>query len=281
MGTPAELGFYPSGLAWTGSEIGIAAYNDDILSDVVFARFDPAGAMIGSFVELTSGADPPNGPSTDMVWTGSEFVVVGHTFGGPGHIRHYFRLDPTGAVLDSATFDVPSSEINGFRLLWTGSETAAFWGDLRAGPETIMFGRLTLAGSKPAEDIRLTGMEFTDLMTDVAWAGSQFAMTWQTHTGSEEIPNFQRFDRFGIGLGDEINIDGMLAWTSSEFLVLDGLGDASRIGAGGEILMRSTSARIPPGTIQPGMYDLAWSGDAAAVVAFGFPFRFLMVGYCY
>lgn len=286
MGSATEMGIDPAalGMAWTGSELGLMAWKWDTIEDLVFARYDDAGAMVGSVVELTEGAEQPSHAGASLAWTGSEFVGIGVTGGTSSQMQRYFRLDAEGVVQAENSWDIQGGEINSLQVIWTGSETAAFWTDLRGGPESVYMARINPDGVKVAEDQRLTEMELADLLTDVAWTGSEFAMTWQTHTGSEELVKFTRLDRFGGRLGTEISTDGQLAWTGSEFVVLNGRGEYSRVGADGELHILQEGAQIPPETMGEGMefFDVTWVGDGLAVLLGGSAsFRILQLKYCF
>ncbi len=284
LGSPIDLGFFAAGMAWTGTQLGVAGWMEDPVEGVVFARIDPTGALVGSVLALTSGASPAvEGPGTDLVWTGSEFLAVGFEWDGSAHVQGMYRLDADGNLLGEHCWDVPSPEIAGVKALWTGAEAAVFWSDLRAGPESIMLARITPEGGKPLEDQRLTTLELANLLSDVIWTGSEFGMSWRIVTGPEELPRFGRKDRYGAAVGLELSAGGQLAWTESELIILAPDFTYSRVSKDGALLVHAESAQVLPETTATKEIQVAWTGSAVGVVVPGEIAEpaFLLLRYCY
>ena len=267
-------------LAWTGSEYGVAWWNERYSSsdgEVYFARIDAQGLKLGYEVILTNGW---NVREPSLAWSGSEFGLAWSDMRGGNYELYFARMGMDGQKLGQdvrITHDADTSHSPS--LVWTGSAYAMAWGDWRDGlnPE-VYFILLDPAGGRLGPERRITWHDELALHPSLVWTGSGFGLSWDdSRHGNYEI-YFTRLGPDGVPLGSETRIsrgEGVsqypsLVWTGREYGMAwwdqrDGENEIffRRIGANGVTLGAERRLSFASGiSLYP---SLAWSGSDYAV----------------
>jgi hypothetical protein len=117
-------------IVWTGSEYGIAYYDDNgaLPYDTFLSRLSPLGAPSGGRIDVSGLAGDALNPA--IVWTGSGYVVVYRT------AQDLYACTISGAgvkVGSDVQLVVSSSTILSPAAIWSGSQVAMAWSDTRDG----------------------------------------------------------------------------------------------------------------------------------------------------
>jgi hypothetical protein len=73
-------------------------------------------------------------------------------------------------------------------LAWTGAEHGVAWCDTRDGNSEIYFTRISAAGIKQSQDIRITNAPETSSYPSLDWTGTGYGVVWvDSRDGNEEI----------------------------------------------------------------------------------------------
>ena len=124
-----------SSLAWNGTGYAVAWLDrQQSPAQVVFARFDTDGAMIGSETPVTAGSSVNT--ATGLAWTGSEYAIA---FFSDGWL-HLARLDADGSVLGDLTGNGLSGEAA--NVVWTGDSYGLGWVYIEGGAYSVWTARI-------------------------------------------------------------------------------------------------------------------------------------------
>ncbi len=164
-------------------------------------------------------------------------------------------------------------------LVWTGSGYGVAWQDRRSGDSDIYFARISAAGRKQGEDVRISWAPGPSRAPRLVWAGAEYAVAWDdSRDGNQEI-YFARVDASGV-LQGEIRITDIpgpamnpsLVWTGSEFGLVWGEMRSEqadrlcflRISAGGQII--GVAVPIAEADVFEIYPSLVWTGAEYGVV---------------
>lgn len=186
---------------------------------------DEPGRM-GSQIRVTN--DPALSARVSPVWTGSEIALAWHdTRDGATEIY----LARTSALGEKIGSDVRITDSAGAAsqpsLRWTGSELAAVWSDTRDGNAEIYFARISAAGDRIGDEVRITDDPGASTAATIQWTGSQFAVLWTDDRPGP--PNSEIYlaliSSSGEKVGDDLRLTDApdlsempsLTWTGSRF----------------------------------------------------------------
>jgi hypothetical protein len=230
IGSDIRLTYFPRdsydpSLVWTGNGYGVS-WSDyrDSNWEIYFARLDSSGNKIGSNTRITN--DVEISLYSSSAWSGSEFGLTWQD-NIDGNWEIYFtRLDISGNKIGvNSRITSDDSESRYPSLVWSGSEWAISWQDLRDGNTEIYFARIDTSGSKIGSDIRVTSANYTSSRPSLAWTGSEYGISWHDRReGNYEI-YFTRLDSSGNKIGSDTRVTNesssssysSLIWTGAEF----------------------------------------------------------------
>jgi predicted RecA/RadA family phage recombinase len=189
----ASISSAPS-LVWTGSEFGVAWYDDrDGDYEIYFTRISADGVKLGSDIRVTNDASTSSVPS--LVWTGSEYGVAWYD-GRDGDTEIYFtRISAAGAKLGSDVRITNAAGDSGDPgLVWIGSEYGVAWMDNRDGSREIYFARISAAGAKLGSDVRITNAAGDSWSHSLVWSGGEYGVAWEDNRDGNAEIYFARID---------------------------------------------------------------------------------------
>jgi hypothetical protein len=137
---------------WTGEEFavvyGLSSGGD---YEVYLRRIAPDGTLLSGDVQVTF--DETDSWPADLCWNGSEYGMVWHDGDNTGNIELWFRsLDALGNAGPALPLTVDDPEISEFPdLVWTGTEYALVWEDLRNFFFQVFFTRVGCDCSEDAD----------------------------------------------------------------------------------------------------------------------------------
>ncbi|MFQ5670725.1 MAG: M36 family metallopeptidase [Acidobacteriota bacterium] len=257
-------------VAWTGAEYGLVWQDNRFgINEILFARLDPAGNLLGSERRITQS---PSGASDPVVvWTGSEFGVA---FLRSSNL-FFVRLSTTGTVLGSElqiTNVVSTSREED--LVWTGSEFGLAWSDNRDGNNEIYFARIDAAGALQGTEVRVTSDTGSSRLPAIAWNGTHYAIAFNDNRDGNREIYLSRLDATGTKVGTDTRLTtdtgisnrADLAAAGSEFLIVwrdnrDGNGEiyAARVDGSGAKL--TADLRITNALQDSTSPSVAWLGS--------------------
>lgn len=221
-------------MAWTGSEIGLT-WTDGrdgecydpwgpryCEREIYFKKTGPRGEALSPDTRLSTseGSTYP----TDILWTGSEFVVSWTQSGRYDYRAYLTRVGPDGAEVGDEVRPAGGDSSRAYELAWTGSEIALSWAALEVSgvsPTVVLLSRF---------DPALAEISITTIRPErgysgpLAWTGSEFATAYDSL--SPDNSRFLRIDALGepIGegtdLGARFNSFARIMWTGSEYGLL-------------------------------------------------------------
>jgi hypothetical protein len=198
-------------LSWTGSEYGLA-WTDVVgtFTDVLFARVDSAGAMVGSAVRITDGTS--NAQASSLVWAASEFGVAWNDDRHGDHEIFFARISASGAKIGTDT-RITATTANSFNpaLVWTGSEHAVAWEDARSTPAQVYLTRISSSGIEIGDELAVSETTSSATEADLAWTGSAFGLVWRDSriTGGWDIYH-AAVSATGVKTGSDIRVTDTL-----------------------------------------------------------------------
>jgi len=129
-------------LVWTGTEYGVVWHdNRNGNAEVYFARLDELGNMIGTDVRVTN-ASPLFADSfqPQIAWTGSEYAVTWADERHGDSEVYFTRISELGQVLSTDLRVTNAARASdGSTLVWTGSQFASAWRDVRNGTSSQIY----------------------------------------------------------------------------------------------------------------------------------------------
>lgn len=184
-------------VAWTDERDGVGGTP---VREIYFARLDAAGAKNGSDLRVTN--DPAFSSEPDLAWNGTEYGIAWQD-SRAGALEIYFAgIDAAGTA--KTTSDVRVTNDPGYSqapsLTWTGGEFGLAWQDNRTGRNEVYFTRLTQAGTKVGNDLRLTQKIVTPATNNIStfpslvWDGQGFGVAWQDKRDGEWAAYFARLE---------------------------------------------------------------------------------------
>jgi len=215
---------FAQSLVWTGSDYGLAWY-DDRGEDwaIYFARLDGGGERIGGDQPITDEDAVAYSPA--LVWNGSGYGVAWADARHEGGSEIYFALlDASGSKLgdDIRVTDSPgNSWLPTIAFNSSDQEYGIAWYDERDQDEDenreIYFTRLDSSGARLDEDdFRVTQNPEISTVPSLVWTGSQYAMAWSdSQTGNEEI-FLARLDPSGAPFGTCVLVERPASSTGDE-----------------------------------------------------------------
>lgn len=181
-----------AGLAWTGSELGIAWQDTrDGNWSVYFARLAPGSGVTGERAltdALSYASEHPR-----ILWTGSEYVL-GWVDDRDGNDEVYLaRLDGDGTPVGSHVrlTDTPGGTSD-LDLAWTGSTIGAVYRDERGGGRGLYLVRLDPTGVRLGAEFQISTL--SDPMTietgrpAIEWTVDGLVTCWQDFTAAGGPP---------------------------------------------------------------------------------------------
>lgn len=184
--------YFPT-LAWTGSEFGVAWYDQrDGRYEIYFARVSAAGTKVGPDVRVTNATGDSSFP--DLAWSGSEFGAIWNDTRDANLEIYFARISAAGAMVGSDVRVTNATGDSDFpSIAWTGSEYGVVWVDGRDGTDRTYFVRLSPTGTKVGSDWPI--MAHDSVMPSLVWNGSLFGVSWEDNRlGSYQI----FFNRIGL-----------------------------------------------------------------------------------
>jgi hypothetical protein len=219
--TNADGDSYDVSLVWTGSEYGMAWWDDrDGNMEIYFARLDSSGSKIGADVRVTTESAESGYPS--LVWTGTEYGVAWHDDRN-GHYEIYFtRLDASGTKIgsDLRVTDAPDDRYYP-SLVWTGTGYGVAWEDFRDGyNHETYFALLDASGNKVGTDVQVTFPDDECWNPSLVWTGSEFGLAC---ADTSDI-RFVRLDVLGNKIGSDVVVTTSPSSVGYPWLVWTGTG---------------------------------------------------------
>jgi len=165
---------------------------------------------IGPDLRLTNAANSSELPS--LAWAGSEYGVSWQDNRDGNYEIYFARISPSGVKLGSdlrITFSMNDSLDPS--LVWTGSEFAVSWRDLRSGFSYISFARINAQGAKIGNDIIINGSDTVSYdPPSLVWNGAGYGLAW-TNSLADIGPMMSkilvaRLSEAGVKIGTEVEI---------------------------------------------------------------------------
>ncbi|HUT53750.1 MAG TPA: hypothetical protein VM658_10180 [bacterium] len=241
VGLNLRLTYSPSNnelptLAWSGSEYGIAWYDNRYGNyEIFFNRLDLAGSTVGPDLRLSSNASVSSGPT--VIWTGSRYGVAWHdSRDGDNEIYDSVLAADGNTVLPTETRATQAAGSSNFpSLAWSGwpyNEFGTAWYDNRDGNYEIYFRRLTADGATVGPEVRLSDDGNGSNYPSLAWTGTEYAVIWEDARTTNWELFFRRIGPDGTAIGAETRLTNTWAFSQSSRLVRAGseLGVAWREG---------------------------------------------------
>lgn len=225
------IGVQYVGLAWSGSEFGIAwSDNRDGDYEIYFARVSAQGAKVGSEVRITTstgvsflaGRNP-------LTWSGAAYGLTWSDQRDGNYETYFARLSATGAKIGSdlrVTNDGATSLYAS--IAFSGAEYGLVWQDNRTGNYEVYFARVSASGAKVGGDMRLTTAGSSAEYPFLCWGPGQWGVTWHdSRDGAAEV-YFTQVNGSGVEQGDDVRLTAApsaaslpaLAWSGSEYAVV-------------------------------------------------------------
>ncbi|MFQ5719234.1 MAG: M36 family metallopeptidase [Acidobacteriota bacterium] len=261
-------------IAWTGTEYGVV-WGDDRFStpEILFARLDPAGNLIGSELRFSPSTAAASEPA--IAWSGADFGVA---FVRSNTII-FSRLSATGSkVGNDITVTSNTATTRDLDMVWTGSEYGLAWSDGRDGNNEIYFARVSATGTLIGAEVRVTTDTAVSRFPGIGWNGTHYGIAYQDNRDGNREIYMTRLDAAGIKVGVDVRLTNDPAistqpdvvGTGTEFVIVwrdtrDGTGEiyAARVSDAGTKLtadLRTTNA--PQNSLNP---SVAWVGSDIAV----------------
>jgi hypothetical protein len=175
-------------IAWSGSEYGLAWYDDrDGDMEIFFARISAGGTKLTTDVQVTEYMRSSETPS--IAWSGTEWGIAWSESRDLNPEIYFVRLSGDGVEVGPETrltFDSGDSTLPA--LAWTGSGYVVAWQDDRDGNgETYVVG-FSATGLKSGADVRVTDAGGDSTYPAVTWTGSEVGLFWHdARDGNFEI----------------------------------------------------------------------------------------------
>jgi hypothetical protein len=175
-------------LAWNGNGYGVTwAENRNGNFDVLFARLDAAGHLVGQIVGVAE--QPTSSTAPQVVWNGNGYGLAWQDT-RDGNAEIYFaRLaaDGSRAGADQRVTNDARPSLNP-SLAWNGNGYGVSWFDRRDGNEEIYFAHLSSAGANTSGDVRLSNDPGSSQLPSLAWNGHEYAVSWyDTRFGPQQV----------------------------------------------------------------------------------------------
>ena len=214
------LAFIPSSYGPKNAVVSIE--NSD--ADEGTYSFSLGGLATLGDVRVSDGSRESDHPAA--VWTGTEYGVVWQDARDENFEIYFTRLNSSVQKLMWDVRITSNPALSGFpSIVWTGTEFGVAWEDNRDGNSEIYFARISTAGLKLGEEVRITASEGSSGSPSLAWNGTEFGLAWSDdRTGVSEI-YFARINSSGVKQGEDVRVtetaqySGLpsLAWTGTEY----------------------------------------------------------------
>jgi hypothetical protein len=211
-------------VAWSGAGFGVVWVDSrDGNGEVYFARLSADGERVGSDLRVTEDRADSGEPA--IVWTGSDYGVAWHDARGGGYGVYFARISRDGAKLGGdVRIDAGDADARSPSLAWTGAEYGVAWSDSRDGSTEIYFARVSVAGAKVGDDVRVTDATMESSAPSLVWTGAGYGVAWQDLRDMSYDVYFARLDAAGARTGAELNLTAVgdsqrpaLVWTGTQY----------------------------------------------------------------
>jgi hypothetical protein len=237
-------------LAWTGSGWGLA-YTElrSGFAEVFLRTLDATGAPSNSPTQVSaepSGSDasiPVTKTVHGLVWAAGRYGLLwSRDQAGVSNQLFYTALSAAGGFETEVKIaDYAGSGLGLARLEWTGAEIThpaiasgngygVAWRADIGGNAEIFFARISGAGDKLGNDVRITTAPAPSLRPEIAWNGNGFGMAWEDlrFGASNHELFFAQVDASSVVQGAELRVTDdpaiatgqKLVWTGSEYGLL-------------------------------------------------------------
>jgi hypothetical protein len=216
---------YVPSMVFTGSEFGVSWYDrrDSGAEEIYFGRLSAVGIKLGTDVRLTTNASASRNPA--LIWTGTEYGVSWYDSRDGNWEIYFTRVSALGAKI-GADLRVTTNSYDSLQpsLAWTGSEYGLAWSDNRPDNYEIYFVRLSVAGLKIGNDVRISYTANGSDAPSLVWSGSEFGLGWsdtyniffdRVSAAGAKIGSSQQFTFQSNAYSREPS----LVWTGSEYAV--------------------------------------------------------------
>jgi len=202
-----------SSIVWSGSEWAVA-WEDSRYFDheIMFARLDEDGAVVGAELRVTNHAASSRDPS--MAWTGSEYAIAWRDNPDTTVEILLARVSADGTKLGTdVQVTAGAGYVDGPDIVWTGSELGLAWHDDRDGNQEIYCARLDPTGAAIGSHVRVTNEAAESRWVAMAWGGSEYGLVWRDgRTPSWDDVWFTVLDGDGTKLVSDTRISGDVGW---------------------------------------------------------------------
>jgi hypothetical protein len=165
--------------------------------------------------------------SPSLAWNGDGYGVVWVDL-RHGNTEIYFaRLSAGGARAGAPTrITTGDSARLGPQLVWTGREYGVTWTDAHDETLDVYFARISAAGARVGEPVRLSTTNDLHFAPRAAWNGREYGVAWYAFDRSEELAmRFARVSASGERVGSDRLVRGGLlptgvldlAWNGREY----------------------------------------------------------------
>jgi hypothetical protein len=275
--TTSSLWAYNASLVWTGSEFGLAWFdNRATTNEVHFARLDTDGVKIGFDTMVSDSGGTSVNPA--VAFTGTAFGVTWQDGSSSGNAISFAQLDTSGTKV-GGTVEVASASSHALYpdIAWSGSQFLVAWHDDRDGEYDIYFAILSPSGTPAGAESKLNETTTSATYSSVAWAGSQYGVAWEDNRlGAKQI-YLARVTSWGSKSGSDLRVSTggtssfvSMAWSGSEF----GIAWQDTRSPTSEIFMRrvdglgatvGTDVRLTSAESTAEYADVVWTGSLYAV----------------
>ncbi len=222
-------------LAWDGQGWAIATTQfrfgpgpTDLTSEVRYVHLSSDALTIAAPVRVDDGDGTASDPR--LAWNGTDYGVVWYDDVAPVPVVRYRRIARSGTALGASVVVTAADELlQGFDLVWNGSEYGLAWNDARDGDSAIFFLRLDLAGAGLAPLQRLSDPDAGANNVVLRWLGDRWAVAIENDR-SDGLEIWLSFaSAAGTKLGADVRVSDNtdatfgdfpgLAWSGADLLV--------------------------------------------------------------
>jgi hypothetical protein len=224
--TDAE-GLPDQSLVWTGNEYGITwdDSRDGGNYEIYFSHISSAGIKKDSDIRITKTTT--NSIYQSLAWTGTEYGTAWQDYRNGNYEIYFTRISAAGVKQGSDVRVTNNSKESTYAaIVWTGKEYGVAWEDNRDGNYEIYFTRISAAGIKQGQDVRITNNAGGSEEPSLVWTGTEYGITWKDYGDGYFGIYFSRISPAGIKQGQDVRITddsavfsahSSLFWTGMEY----------------------------------------------------------------
>jgi len=134
--------------------------------------------------------------------------------------------DTPVAMLDDVRVTNAAGISSHVQIVWSGSEYALAWHDLRHGDAEAYFARISPDGTLVGSDVRVSNAEGASQNASIVWTGSRYGVAWQDDRTAWSEVHMSVLSPAGALVSPDLQVTSgstnqsfspSIAWTGSEF----------------------------------------------------------------